>query len=250
MDAVRYEKYSDASVCILDVYMSLLPSLRKGRLRGTAPSTRGRATRRRAREMWLNTGKEAPTMEEGKIILSKFNDNNLNLECLWKAIPGGDRDRRKFACCAHVQCGVQVRLLGKDGKCVLQILAGVEHEAELSSTDRANASLTREQKRELKAAMRYGGTAGDVMKDAQAAALKQGARLSSSGVGVDGACVRSLPVCCPCVCCPCVVVCDRDAPCLHMNARRCVRSACIRAHSHASARIRAHRRTFLRIHTH
>ena len=37
VDAVRYEKYSDASVCILDVYMSLLPSLRKGRLRGTAP---------------------------------------------------------------------------------------------------------------------------------------------------------------------------------------------------------------------
>lgn len=187
-------------------------------------------------------------MEEGKALLSKFNHNNLNPSCSWRAIAGGDRDRRKFRCGAHLACGVMVRLLEQDGKCKLQILAGVEHAVERDQLDRSNAALSREQKRELKIAMRHGGTASEVMKDAQAAALTEGARMHPSGVGVEGA--PCLPLCVLPFACDARVSDGRDAPALHMNARECVRSERIRVHLQASTCICAHARAYARIATH
>jgi len=100
-------------------------------------------------------------------------------------MPGGDTGRRMFRCGFHIDCPVKVRLLAKDGQVVRQKLLGVNHGTDIDEYDRANAPLTREQKREVKTSMRYGGSAGDAMRETQKQAVSAGAKISDD-VGVQG----------------------------------------------------------------
>ena len=142
-----------------------------------------------SRPTWARTSLRYETMAAGRAALLSYSDDGKNTECCWSREGGGLATRIKYRCAMHLDCAVQLRLVGdKASGVALERSAGVDHANELDEYDRANAALTKEQKREFRDARRYGGTASDIMKNHQADALKKvGGKRNLVDTGVEGA---------------------------------------------------------------
>ena len=142
-----------------------------------------------SRPTWARTSLRYETMAAGRAALLSYSDDGKNTECCWSREGGGLATRIKYRCAMHLDCAVQLRLVGdKASGVALERSAGVDHANELNEYDRANAALTKEQKREFRDARRYGGTASDIMKNHQADALKKvGGKRNLVDTGVEGA---------------------------------------------------------------
>ena len=126
-------------------------------------------------------------MADGKAALQSFDDDGKNSDSAWTRLPGGDANRITYECSMHVACGVKVRLNVKSLGGSLERIVGVEHSSEINEFDRLNAALTKSQKKAFRDAKRYGGTAGDIMKNEQSDELKKpGGKRKADDVGVEG----------------------------------------------------------------
>ena len=138
------------------------------------------------------------SMEAGLAALHKFTDGGENPGCCWARVPGGDAHRIKFSCTQHDGCGVLVRLLATSSGIWLERARAVKHTGELNNYDRSNAALTREQKGSAREAVRYGGTASDIMKNHQLDELaKPDGKRKADDTGVEGATMTSFVLATP-----------------------------------------------------
>ena len=118
--------------------------------------------------------------------ISAFKDNGRNESCAWTRLGGGDVGRnRYFQCAGHVGC--QVKLRCKNAYDGVHVLRSGEHTEHKRKYDRVNASLTIEEKLEVRKAKTYSGSAGDAMKTKQKEKLDAGGiRRTGKQTGVVG----------------------------------------------------------------
>ena len=132
----------------------------------------------------------ASTMEDAKKQLRTFNDLGKNPKCEWIRTVGGSADRcQYFSCGAHVDCPVKLKAYTMADVFLLAKLQDMDHAGEMALYDRANASLTKDQKAKFKLQKACpGATASFIMKKDQQDALQAGARRNSGEeeTGVDG----------------------------------------------------------------
>jgi len=150
---------------------------------------------KRVVERWrpINTGAALPLMQDGKDWLKSYTDQGRNDVAAWLRVPGGDAARVTFICNAHEGCPVRVKLVMRASAGCTPMHNEADHTAEINAYDRANATLTRAEKSDLAAAIRFGsGTAGKVKFEHECSALLKGAkrREEEAGGGVKGDCKR------------------------------------------------------------
>ena len=115
------------------------------------------------------------SIKDAKAALLVFDDNGEVKKPSWRSLPGGDYNRRKFQCSAHVDCEVLLRFtLNQAGRVELQRAEHREHSSVVNDKDRRNAKLTRDEKAELMLAREYGGTPATVLSKLEAVAVKNG----------------------------------------------------------------------------
>jgi len=132
----------------------------------------------------------ASTMEDAKKQLRTFNDLGKNPKCEWNRWNGGSPAREQyFSCGAHVDCPVKLKVYTMGGVFLMAKLRGEDHADEIALYDRANASLTKDQKAKFKLQKACpGATSSFIMKKDQQDALQAGARRNSGEeeTGVEG----------------------------------------------------------------
>jgi hypothetical protein len=121
-------------------------------------------------------GCAAADMQSGEQQLKLFTDSGANPGAEWRRCAGGEATRKIFACAAHVDCPVRLRLVVADGNgkgdlvTMLQRQEGGVHAARIQEYDRSNARLSKKQKATFGEAGRYGGTPRQVMANTQVSA--------------------------------------------------------------------------------
>jgi len=129
-------------------------------------------------------------MEAAKEQLRTFNDLGKNPKYEWIRTVGGSADRcQYFSCGAHVDCPVKLKAYIMGDVFLLAKLQDMDHADEIQCYDRANASLTKDQKAKFKLQKACpGATASFIMKRDQQGALQAGARPNSGEeeTGVEG----------------------------------------------------------------
>lgn len=105
----------------------------------------------------------------------------------WKSEAGGGRARRHYRCFAHVDCAVRVLWCLCCGKWELRREPGTQHSTAIEDYDRTNASLTREQKVQLREAVKWGHGAGKALDECEQKAMEHGATFNTGqNVGLAG----------------------------------------------------------------
>lgn len=130
------------------------------------------------------------TFKGGIAALKKFDDNKQNPTCEWRRVGGGHAGEvAKFCCACHKDCTrvVRVKKMVSTGLVIIQAEGDSEHTEVVATHDRKNAALSKAEKKEIKKAMRYGGTATDVVADMADDAVKAGSAKKKKVGGLEGA---------------------------------------------------------------
>jgi hypothetical protein len=153
------------------------------------------AVRKRLQVNWI-TLKKVSGMDEAKRILLTWHDPGAlhvpEWNTKWKSKAGGDKHRRVYQCCAHMDCDALVRLVEHVDGVAIQ-LNGAEHKTVPNVYDRKNAQLTRSEKAEMQQAKSYGGTPATVVARLSNTLVQSGrpvqkrAKNDNNGVGLKGA---------------------------------------------------------------
>ena len=131
------------------------------------------------------------TFKAGVEALKAYDDNKQNPTCEWKRANGGNAGEvAKFKCACHKDCPrtLRVKKLISTGTVVIEEQADSVHSDEGATHDRRNATLSKAEKKEMKSAMKYGGTAKDVVVEMAGQAVQQGSAKKKPTGGLEGAC--------------------------------------------------------------
>jgi hypothetical protein len=106
----------------------------------------------------------AATWQDGVALVDAFTDDGANPSASWRGLGGGESGQRKmFGCTAHKKCKAEVRLVtSKTMEIWLQKCTDEKHKRSTVLYDRANSTLTKMQKAEADAGLRYGASAHDI----------------------------------------------------------------------------------------
>ena len=137
-------------------------------------------------------------MSAGIAALKAYDDNGRNPNKEWRRRAGGTATCFRFECAAHENCGRRARVIRTGENLCVEINNDTHHSTQVSRYDRANASLSKEEKKELRTARTYGGTSGQVVSKLAAEAVAAGTAEKNSGdtAGLKGA--------------PCLTICRND----------------------------------------